>query len=94
MSISDTLTKCREKIRDAETVEYSGKVVKVVGLTVESNGPTVNMGDVCRIYCLYYNKIIQKRDVKRRLVLGRILFLGKLSLRPTAEKHPLYYFYI
>ncbi|MBR5261199.1 MAG: flagellar protein export ATPase FliI [Oscillospiraceae bacterium] len=50
MSISDTLTKCREKIRDAETVEYSGKVVKVVGLTVESNGPTVNMGDVCRIY--------------------------------------------
>lgn len=50
MPISDTLAKCREKIREAETVEYSGKVVKVVGLTVESNGPTVNMGDVCRIY--------------------------------------------
>lgn len=48
--ISDLLARCREKVRNAETVEYSGKVVKVVGLTVESNGPVVNMGDMCRIY--------------------------------------------
>jgi flagellum-specific ATP synthase len=37
-------------LRNLDTVEYSGKVMKVVGLTVESNGPTVNMGNICRIY--------------------------------------------
>lgn len=37
-------------LKNLETVEHSGKVMKVVGLTVESNGPTVNMGNICRIY--------------------------------------------
>lgn len=37
-------------LRNLETVEHSGKVMKVVGLTVESNGPSVNMGNICRIY--------------------------------------------
>lgn len=40
----------RDVLRNLETVEHSGKVMKVVGLTVESNGPAVNMGDICRIY--------------------------------------------
>jgi flagellum-specific ATP synthase len=44
------LEQYRERIGKLETVERGGKVMKVVGLTVESNGPTVNMGDVCRIY--------------------------------------------
>lgn len=37
-------------VQNLETVEHSGKVMKVVGLTVESNGPVVNMGSICRIY--------------------------------------------
>lgn len=37
-------------LRDLDPVERSGKVMKVVGLTVESNGPAVNMGNICRIY--------------------------------------------
>lgn len=37
-------------LRDMESIERSGKVMKVVGLTVESNGPAVNMGNICRIY--------------------------------------------
>ncbi|SHH83792.1 flagellum-specific ATP synthase [Sporobacter termitidis DSM 10068] len=37
-------------LKNLDTVEYSGKVMKVVGLTVESNGPAVNMGNICRIY--------------------------------------------
>jgi flagellum-specific ATP synthase len=37
-------------LKNLETVEHSGKVMKVVGLTVESNGPAVNMGNICRIY--------------------------------------------
>ncbi len=49
-TLNDTLRRCREKVKNTGTVEYSGKVVKVVGLTVESNGPVVNMGDICKIY--------------------------------------------
>ncbi len=37
-------------LKSTDTVSQSGKVMKVVGLTVESNGPVVNMGDICRIY--------------------------------------------
>jgi flagellum-specific ATP synthase len=37
-------------LKNLDTVEYSGKVMKVVGLTVESNGPAVNIGNICRIY--------------------------------------------
>jgi flagellum-specific ATP synthase len=48
--MQDFLKDCFEKVRNLNTVEYSGKVMKVVGLTVESNGPTVNMGNICRIY--------------------------------------------
>ncbi len=44
------LESLREKVKNLETVEHSGKVMKVVGLTVESNGPAVNMGNICRIY--------------------------------------------
>ena len=37
-------------LQEIDVVERSGKVMKVVGLTVESNGPIVNMGNICRIY--------------------------------------------
>ncbi len=37
-------------LKSVDTIGQSGKVMKVVGLTVESNGPVVNMGDICRIY--------------------------------------------
>lgn len=39
-----------EILKNLDTVVHSGKVMKVVGLTVESNGPAVNMGNICRIY--------------------------------------------
>jgi flagellum-specific ATP synthase len=48
--MQDNIRNCFEKLRNLDTVEHSGKVMKVVGLTVESNGPAVNMGNICRIY--------------------------------------------
>jgi flagellum-specific ATP synthase len=33
-------------------VKYSGRVSQVVGLTIESIGPAVNMGEICHIYPL------------------------------------------
>jgi len=38
------------KIKDANTITSYGKVSKVVGLMIESTGPNVKIGDICKIY--------------------------------------------
>jgi len=43
------LKKYHDVLKETELIEYSGKVAKVVGLTIESNGPEVNIGDLCII---------------------------------------------
>lgn len=42
------------KIKDANTITSYGKVSKVVGLMIESTGPNVKIGDICKIYT--YNR--------------------------------------
>lgn len=37
-------------VRTTDTVEYSGQVTQVVGLTVEASGPMVQIGELCHIY--------------------------------------------
>ena len=37
-------------LRRLDPLEYGGRVTKIVGLTIESNGPTTKIGDVCRVY--------------------------------------------
>ncbi len=37
------------RVDGVDAVEFSGRVSKVVGMAVESRGPLVKMGDVCRI---------------------------------------------
>ena len=39
-----------EKVKDQSFVRRMGKVVNVVGLTIESAGPDAKLGDVCRIF--------------------------------------------
>ncbi len=34
---------------ETDTVEHSGQISQIVGMTVEANGPPCSMGDVCRI---------------------------------------------
>lgn len=41
------LSKYRNILNNSDFTEYSGKVSKVVGLTVESEGPEVNIGELC-----------------------------------------------
>lgn len=43
------LQKYHEILEQADLIEFTGKVSKVVGLTIESNGPEVNIGELCRI---------------------------------------------
>ena len=37
-------------IRNAESYRYFGKIDKVIGMMIESNGPDCKVGDLCRIY--------------------------------------------
>ena len=37
-------------IRNADSYTYFGKIDKVIGMMIESNGPECKVGDLCRIY--------------------------------------------
>lgn len=37
-------------IRNADSYSYFGKIDKVIGMMIESNGPDCKVGDLCRIY--------------------------------------------
>lgn len=45
-------TKYKNFISTHDFIKYSGRVSQVVGLTIESIGPAVNLGEICHIYPL------------------------------------------
>ena len=48
-SASNRLLEARRRVRDARVTETCGRVVQLIGLVVESEGPLAAMGEVCRI---------------------------------------------
>ncbi len=42
-------TKFKNAIEEAHLIEYTGKVSQIVGLTIESNGPSMDIGQLCKI---------------------------------------------
>jgi flagellum-specific ATP synthase len=44
------LKKYQDKLKSKDYTEYIGKVSKVVGLTIEADGPQANIGDLCKIH--------------------------------------------
>ncbi|MCL1834070.1 MAG: hypothetical protein FWG49_06160, partial [Leptospirales bacterium] len=45
----DVLSKYKELIDELEVVKFTGIVERIVGLTIESVGPAVKYGDLCKI---------------------------------------------
>ena len=45
----DVLSKYSDAIKDIDAIKVTGRVERVVGLTIESLGPPVSYGDICRI---------------------------------------------
>ena len=45
----DILSKYTQIIHETDTIRHTGHVERIVGLTIESVGPDVRFGDVCRI---------------------------------------------
>ncbi|MGE5632253.1 MAG: flagellar protein export ATPase FliI [Caulobacteraceae bacterium] len=46
------LSRYRDALVKSDLIKYSGRVSQVVGLTIESHGPAVNLGELCNIYPL------------------------------------------
>lgn len=61
--MDQALQKYRDLLRKADLIECSGKVMKAVGLTVESSGPAVHMGDLCRIYASEGDRYVEAEVV-------------------------------
>lgn len=46
------INKYKERLAEIDPIRVNGKVIQVIGLTVEAEGPDVKIGDVCHIYPL------------------------------------------
>lgn len=57
------LQKYRDILGQSEFSEYYGRVSKVVGLTIESDGPEVNIGELCKLYVARGNKTLNAEVV-------------------------------
>ncbi|MDP4092150.1 MAG: flagellar protein export ATPase FliI [Bacillota bacterium] len=73
------LSKYRKVLNENDFIEYSGKVAKVVGLTIESNGPEVNIGELCRIKTLRGNTEISAEVVGFKDNRVLLMPLGDMS---------------
>ncbi|MGJ4850823.1 flagellar protein export ATPase FliI [Bacillota bacterium Meth-B3] len=45
-----TLARCRRVVKNSQPIRHCGKIDKVVGMVIESTGPTVDIGTMCRVY--------------------------------------------
>lgn len=73
-------------LKKVQTIEFSGQVTQVVGLTVESRGPAVKLGEICHLYSLdqkdYVNAEVVGFSNERVLLmpLGELKGIGPGSL--------------
>jgi len=63
----------------SDFIEYSGRVSKVVGLTIESIGPEVNIGEICNIYASKGKKAINAEVVGFKDNKVLLMPLGEMS---------------
>ena len=57
------LIKYKVALDTNELIKYTGRVSQVIGLTIESNGPSANLGELCFIFPIKGNKPIMAEVV-------------------------------
>jgi flagellum-specific ATP synthase len=62
-----------------DPLEHGGRVAKIVGLTIESNGPTARIGDVCRVFSYEGNDYIEAEVVGFKDQRVLLMPYGKLD---------------
>lgn len=75
----DLFSKYFSAVDNANLFKYSGKVSKLVGLTIESQGPAVEMGEVCYIYPLKGREPIKAEVVGFKDEIVILMPLGEMS---------------
>ncbi len=73
------LDKYLNVLEENDFIEYTGKVTKVVGLTIESNGPEVNIGELCRIFTTRGGRFINSEVVGFRDNKVLLMPLGDMN---------------
>jgi len=77
-----TLKKYKMALAGSPFIEYTGRVSKVVGLTIESDGPEANIGELCEIMTMregrsVYAEVVGFRDGKALMMpLGSLNGVG------------------
>ena len=90
----DRLQKAARRVRDARMTESFGRVVQLIGLVIESEGPAAAMGEVCRIESNRHDGVTLAEVVGFRNEHLLLMPLGDLhGIHPgsvvTATGHPL-----
>lgn len=71
--------KYRRIIKENDFIEYTGKVSKVVGLTIESEGPEANIGELCQLRASKNDKLISAEVVGFKDNRVLLMPLGDMS---------------
>lgn len=88
------LKKYRQVLSNFDPFEYGGIVTKIVGLTVEANGPAAQIGDVCNIFNVKSDNYVKSEVVgfrENRVILmpfGNLTGIGPGS-RVVSTNRPL-----
>lgn len=53
-----SLDSFKNALNDLELIKYTGRVSQIIGLTIESIGPAIKIGEVCMVYTLKSKKTI------------------------------------
>ncbi|MGI6778756.1 MAG: flagellar protein export ATPase FliI [Acetivibrionales bacterium] len=78
MSVID-FGKYHRIIEENDFIEYTGKISKVIGLTIESEGPEVNIGELCRLSVSKSRKVINAEVVGFKDGKVLLMPLGDMS---------------
>ncbi len=77
--ISINIQKYRKLLETSDFIRYSGRVSKVVGLTIESVGPEVNIGELCLLHTLKGKTVVNAEVVGFRDNNVLLMPLGDMS---------------
>jgi len=77
--VHDILRKYHDLLKKSNYVRYYGKVSKVVGLTIESDGPEVDVGELCMIHASKGRRKIRSEVVGFRDNKVLLMPLGEMT---------------
>jgi len=91
MNNSITLDKYKKVLESRKFVRYSGKVTKVVGLTIEAEGPETHIGALCHVFAqnnrMVLAEVVGFRDKKVLLMpIGDMSGIGPGNLVVAADR--------